>query len=194
MLRLFSFILLLAPALASGAENPLVALKPGDNAPIFAAQDDSGKPWNLQDHVGKTVVVVYFYPADMTSVCTRQACSFRDSQKELKQAGVTVVGVSGDSVNNHQLFKQANGLNFSLLADPRGKIAKAFGVPVRRGGEITRLVAGKEKRFVRGVTARRWTFVIGLDGRIVNRNTDVNAAASAESVLKVVRQLTTSAR
>ncbi len=165
------------------AENPAVSLREGDRAPVFSGIDDNGSVWKSDDHVGKSVVVVYFYPADMTSVCTRQACSFRDQIEELRSAGVKVVGVSGDSVKNHQLFKKAHSLNFPLLADVDGKVARAFGVPVREGGEITRVVEGKPGKLVRGVTARRWTFIIGLDGHIVSRNTDVEPGNDGKSIL-----------
>ncbi|HTN01054.1 MAG TPA: peroxiredoxin, partial [Planctomycetaceae bacterium] len=94
-----------------------VDLKVGDAAPKFEVQDDSGKAWSSADHFGKKIVVVYFYPADMTGGCTKQACGFRDDMKTLTEMGVEVVGVSGDSVRNHQLFKKAHDLNFPLLAD-----------------------------------------------------------------------------
>lgn len=188
------FLTLLFPLESARSEQPLVSLRPGDRVPDFSVHDDEGKNWSLSDHVGKSVIVVYFYPADMTTVCTRQACSFRDQIDDLKRAGVTVVGVSGDTVENHQLFKKVNSLNFPLLADVDGHVARAFGVPVRGGGEITRVVDGKQQNLIRGVTARRWTFVIGLDGTIVDRNTEVEPSSDGKTVLNVVRQLTASAQ
>jgi peroxiredoxin Q/BCP len=184
-------ILLLAPAICL-AGDPYVSLNEGALAPQFEANDDRGKLWRSTDHVGKTMLVVYFYPADMTVGCTAQACGFRDQIEELKQAGVTVVGVSGDSSGNHKLFKKAHALNFPLLADEDGKVAQAFGVPVRGGGRITRVIQGKQEKLVRGVTAQRWTFVIDRTGRIVHRRTNVKAPADGKSVLKFVRQLTAS--
>lgn len=103
-----------------------------------------------------------------------------------------MVGVSGDGVKNHQLFKKAHSLSFPLLADEEGKVAAAFGVPIRRGGKITRVVQGHEKTLTRGVTAQRWTFVIGLDGTIIHKNTAVDVANDSQSVLKVIRHLTAS--
>lgn len=186
-------VLLLAPFVSAEDAKP-ICLSNGDPAPVFEATDDQGNRWNLKDHLGKRMVVVYFYPADMTSLCTTQACSFRDTLEELADAGVMVVGVSGDSARNHQLFKKSHSLNFPLLADEDGKVARMFGVPVRKGGEITRVIQGKQEKLIRGVTAQRWTFVIGLDGRIIHRDTDVNAADNGKTVLKFVRQMTVAAQ
>ena len=185
---------LLVLQLSVRADEHSVCLGVGDMAPSFEAVDDQGKTWKSSEHVTRSVVVVYFYPADMTGLCTSQACSFRDTLEELRAAGVTVVGVSGDSARNHQLFKKSHSLNFPLLADEDGKVAKAFGVPIREGGQITRIIEGRQEKLVRGVTAQRWTFVIGTDGSIIHRNTDVSAADDGKSVLKFVRQLTASAQ
>src|SRR5438093_13436994 len=84
-----------------------VNLNVGDKAPTFTAKDDQGKDWNSADHIGKKVIVVYFYPADMTGGCTRQACGYRDEMKNIEGKGVEVVGISGDSVENHPFFKEA---------------------------------------------------------------------------------------
>ena len=169
------------------AENA-VDLKVGDAAPKFEALDDSGKAWKSEEHVGKKMIVVYFYPADMTGGCTKQACGFRDDMAKLKDAGVEVVGVSGDSVRNHQLFKKVHNLNFALLADEKGDVAKAFGVPLGKGGEVRQPVDGKEEVFVRGVTAKRWTFVIDKEGKIALKNTEVKAADDSKAILKLVAE------
>src|SRR5262249_18817362 len=108
-------------------------VKVGDKAPAFEATDDQGQAWKSGDHVGKKVLVVYFYPADLTGGCTKQACGFRDDMQKLADKGVEVVGVSGDSVKNHQLFKKVHNLNFTLLADEDGAIAQKFGVPITPG-------------------------------------------------------------
>jgi|AntAceMinimDraft_5_1070358.scaffolds.fasta_scaffold08363_4 peroxiredoxin Q/BCP len=191
MIRFALISLCLAPISVSCAgETHLVCLTAGDVAPEFTATDDQGGEWSSVDHVGREVVVVYFYPADMTNGCTNQACGFQKRLSEIKHAGMTVVGVSGDSPENHQLFKTAHSLKFPLLADEDGKVAQAFGVPTREGGKITRIVKGEQKTLVRGVTAQRWTFVIGVDGTIIHKNTKVDAAGDSDAVLKVVRQLT----
>lgn len=174
------------------AEVPDVTLDIGDTAPEFEVRDDQKELWKSADHVGKKIVVVYFYPADLTGGCTRQACGFRDDYEKLTKAGIEVVGVSGDSPENHQLFKKVHSLNFALLADEDGKVAKAFGVPVRDGATISKTVDGVEHTLKRGVTASRWTFVIGLDGKLVYKNTSVEAAEDSKKVLEVLSRQTVS--
>ena len=137
--------------------------------------------------------MVYFYPADFTNGCTRQACGFRDHRQELEEADVEVVGISGDSLRTHELFARVNSLKFDLLADEDGKVAQAFGVPVRDGDTITRMVEGVEQTLKRGVTASRWTFIIGKDGRIIRKNTMVDAEQDYRKVLETVRRLTADA-
>lgn len=164
-------------------------LKVGDAAPAFQALDDQGHVWKSSEHVGKKIVVVYFYPADMTGGCTMQACGFRDDLSKLADKDVEVVGVSGDSVKNHQLFKQAHELTFTLLADEDGKVAATFGVPTGVGGSIEREIGGVLHTLTRGVTASRWTFVINKQGEIALKNTQVNAAADSRAILRVVDEL-----
>jgi peroxiredoxin Q/BCP len=167
-----------------------IDLKVGDAAPVFAAKDDTGKDWKSTDYVGKKVVVVYFYPADMTGGCTKQACGFRDDMKTLKEQGVEVVGVSGDSVRNHELFKQAHQLNFTLLADPDAKVAEAFGVPFMLGEKTVKAtIGGKEESLVRTATIQRWTFVIDKSGKIAAKNTMVKAAEDSKSIQELVEKL-----
>lgn len=159
----------------------------GSPAPAFSALDDTGAAWKSADHVGKGVVVVYFYPADMTGGCTKQACGFRDDMKPLRAKGVTVVGVSGDTVRNHQLFKKAHQLDFTLLADTDGKVAEAFGVPFTVGEKtVSAEIDGKTEQLTRSVTAKRWTFVIDTDGKIALKNTEVNAAEDSKAVLALL--------
>jgi peroxiredoxin Q/BCP len=172
-----------APALAQ--EGP----KEGDKAPVFEAKDDQGNVWKSSDHVGKKYVVVFFYPAAMTGGCTKQACGFRDAADELKNLNVEVVGVSGDEVPGLALFKKAESLNFPLLSDPKGEIAKKFGVPTRPGGSIEREVDGKVHTLTRGVSAARWTFVIDLDGNIIRRNTKVDAPKDSAETVSLIKSL-----
>ena len=182
-------VLVLA-TLTVNAEEKKVDLKVGDAAPVFQAMDDQGKTWKSSDVVGKKLIVVYFYPADMTGGCTKQACGFRDDMKKLEEKDVVVVGVSGDSVRNHQLFKKAENLNFTLLADEEGKVANAFGVPFTKGEKsVKAVVDGKEETLTRGGTAQRWTFLVDRDGKIALKNTQVKAAEDSKAILEKVEEL-----
>ncbi len=183
-------VFMMNSAIVIASANEKVDLKVGDPAPEFEVEDDKGEPWKPQDHFGKKIVVVYFYPADMTGGCTKQACAFRDDFPKLEDEGVEVVGVSGDSAANHRLFKKAHNLNFALLADVDGKVADAFGVPVTREEKsVKATIDGKEEVLTRHVTAKRWTFVIGTDGKIASKNTSVVAADDSKAIMEVVARL-----
>lgn len=162
-------------------------LSVGEKAPEFKAPADDGSTWKMSKYLGKDYIVVYFYPAAMTGGCTKQACAYRDSKESLQSADVVVVGISGDKVENLKLFKQAENLNFSLLSDEKGEIAKAFGVPAGAGGAIKRTVGGTEHELVRGVSAKRWTFIVGKDKKIIYKNESVNAEKDAEEVLNFIK-------
>ncbi len=164
------------------------ALDVGDKAPSFAAVSDNGNKWDSQDYYFKDFVIIYFYPAAMTGGCTKQACSFRDNYEKLKEMNADVVGISGDEVENLKYFKMAHQLNFPLLADPDGKIAKKFGVPLRDGGQIERKVEGTSVTLNRGVTAARWTFIIDKEGNIIYKNTDVNPEEDSDVVMNVIEK------
>ena len=164
-------------------------LKIGDKAPSFVGVDDKNKKWKSKDKAGKKIYVVYFYPADMTGGCTAQACAYRDALADMKRKDVEIIGVSGDSVENHKHFINEYKLNFTLLADTDGKIAKAFGVKTGKGGSIKRMIEGEELTLERGVTTSRWTFVIDKDWKIAHKDTKVNAAKDSEKVLKVLEKL-----
>src|SRR5687767_13035903 len=81
------------------------AVKVGDKAPIVEGLDQDGKTWKLSDHVGKQVVLLYFYPKDDTPGCTKQACGLRDRMGDLKKQDVEVVGVSWDDAASHRKFR-----------------------------------------------------------------------------------------
>jgi len=164
-----------------------IDLKVGDPAPVFETVDDQGKGWKAADHYGKKWVVVYFYPGDFTPGCTAQANAFRDAMNKLTDQGVEVVGVSGDSVKTHELFKKAQKLNFTLLSDEEGVLARQFGVPVGKGAEFKSKDAdGNPIEIKRATTINRWTYVIGRDGKIAYKNTKVNPAADAKAISEFV--------
>ena len=177
-------------------EQPAVDLQVGDVAPLFESIDENGMSWTLKNHVGKKLIVLYFYPADFTTGCTRQAEAWRDNMNSLTDAGVEVIGVSGDSVGNHKLFKDVWKLNFTLLSDEEAQIPKKFGVPVRRGGRARPRGPdrkplldedGKQLILERKATFVRWTFVIGKDGKIAYKNTKVKPAKDSQQVLEFIR-------
>ena len=170
------------------AQDEKTVLKVGDPAPVFESIDDQGKPWKSTDHVGKKILVVYFYPGDLTKGCTTQACGFRDDLKTFSDKNVEVIGISGDSVKNHQLFKTVHKLNFTLLADEKGSVAKKFGVPVTEGVKTfkTKDENGNPVELTRACTIQRWTFVIGTDGKILLKNSMVKAGDDSKQVLKVI--------
>jgi peroxiredoxin Q/BCP len=185
-------VLILAGArgMAEDAKAEAVELKVGDPAPEFTVKDDTGKDWKSSDHFGKKLVVVYFYPADMTGGCTKQACGFRDDIEKLKEAGVEVVGVSGDSVHNHQLFKQEKNLPFALLADEKGEVAAKFGVPhTKETKTVETTIAGKPEKLTRNVTIKRWTFLVDQDMKIAYKNDQVDAAKDSQVILDLVSKL-----
>ena len=184
---LITILLLAVTAIRSGTP---VDLKVGDKAPKFEAMDDTGKLWKSADHVGKKIMVVYFYPADFTGGCTKEACGYRDDYSALTEKGVDVVGVSGDSVHGHELFKKAHELNFTLLADTDGKVAEAFGVPTEAGADTVMATNGDQKEPIyRNVTIDRWTFVIDKKGKIASKNTEVHAAEDSKAILETISKL-----
>ncbi len=164
-------------------------VKVGDKAPLFKAVDDAGDTWRLSDHLGKKIIVLYFYPAAMTSGCTAQACAYRDDKNMLSALGAEVVGVSGDKAENLKLFKQQYHLNFPLLEDPKGKIAGKYGVPVKEGGVVNKTMDGKTVTLKRGVTEMRWTFIIDMDGKIAYIDENVNAANDSKKVIEAIKKL-----
>ncbi len=99
----------------------------GDKAPEVLGKDENGQEIRLSDFHGKKLVL-YFYPKDMTSGCTSEACSFRDHQEQLAEAGYSVVGVSVDDAKKHRSFKEKHSLNFPLIADVDKQLVEQFGV------------------------------------------------------------------
>lgn len=123
------------------------ALQPGMPAPDFELPDAEGKPVRLSQYRGQSAVVVYFYPKDDTSICTKEACTFRDDFAKFRSAGAVILGISDDSSPSHAAFAAKYSLPFPLLSDKGGQVRKLFGV----------------KRAL-GVLPGRVTFVIDREG------------------------------
>jgi peroxiredoxin Q/BCP len=176
------FALFAGLALAGGDEKK-IDLKVGDTAPAFESKDDKGLTWKSADHLGKKHIVVYFYPGDFTPGCTAQAKKFQENMNKLYDQGAEVVGVSGDSAKTHALFKEAYKLTYTLVADEKGSLAKQFGVPLSKGADVKFRKPDKTLlEFKREVTTARWTFIIGLDGKIVYMNTKVNPMEDSKQI------------
>ena len=146
-------------------------LTEGDLAPDFELATDGGGSIKLSDLLGKRVVL-YFYPRDDTSGCTKQACGFRDHQAELAEQNAIVIGVSPDGVASHDRFRDKYDLNFPLLSDPDHVVAETYGA------------WGKKKMYGReyeGII--RSTFVIDAEGRIERVYSKVKAAENPLQVL-----------
>ncbi len=148
-----------------------MALNEGDKAPAFKGVTFSGEKISLSDFKGKTVVL-YFYPKDMTPGCTTQACDFRDHQKELAKKKAAVIGVSKDSVELHEKFRDKYKLNFPLIADESGEICEAYGVIQEKN------MYGKKYM---GIV--RSTFIIDEKGKIQKIFPKVKASGHIDEVL-----------
>jgi peroxiredoxin Q/BCP len=180
---MFAVLALVAGGQPNAKDVKKVNLEVGDRAPEFEAPDEQGRTWQSTKHVGKKIVVVYFYPGDFTPGCTAQAQKFRDNMNKISDLGAEVVGISGDSPATHALFKLAHKLNFSLLADEEGAVANQFGVAVGKGAEVKTKDADKKPLTLkRAVTTARWTFIIGLDGKIAYKNTKVDPVTDSKQV------------
>ncbi|OBQ28652.1 MAG: alkyl hydroperoxide reductase [Aphanizomenon flos-aquae MDT14a] len=140
-----------------------MALAVGTDAPAFTTKDTNGNTVSLSDFAGKTVVL-YFYPKDDTPGCTKQACSFRDAQSEYTSKGIVVLGVSADDEAGHQAFTKKYNLNFPLLADTNKSIITAYDVD---GGGY----------------AKRVTYIIDGNGKIIDVDASVNTSTHASDVL-----------
>lgn len=149
-------------------------LSVGDKAPNFSGTDDSGKTISLKDFKG-TKFVLYFYPKDNTTGCTKEACDFRDSFSQFKKRGVKVIGVSPDTEKSHKGFKEKYELPFTLIADPDKTICEAYGVWQEKS------MYGRKYM---GVV--RTTFVIGETGKIEAIYSKVKVPGHIESLLETL--------
>jgi peroxiredoxin Q/BCP len=149
-------------------------LEAGQKAPDFTLSDQDGNPVSLSDFAGGTVVV-YFYPKANTSGCTTQACGVRDRRADYERAGATVLGVSPDPVKAVKKFHDAQGLNFTLLADADHAVCEAYGTWQEKS------MYGRKYW-----GATRSTFVIGADGVIQSVIAKAKPATHDDEVLSLL--------
>ena len=124
-------------------------LKVGDTAPDFSLPDHSGKTVSLRELLARGPVLLYFYPADFTPVCTREACAFSAVEPDLARAGVSLIGISPQDEATHTRFRERYSLPFPLLADPDKQVIRAYDCNGLLGFGVSRV-----------------TYLIGKDGRI----------------------------
>lgn len=160
-------LLMCTGIMAAGAD-----LQPGTKAPDFSALDQGGKPVKLANYLGKSNVVLYFYPKDFTPGCTKEACTLRDGFHDIQAAGAVVLGVSADDVSSHAKFAEKYDLPFSILADPDDKIIEAYGVkmPVLK-------------------MASRVTFIIDKAGIIRFKVDQVDTGKHDQQVLELLKKI-----
>lgn len=139
----------------------------GDKFPEFSLSDDSGNIVNNSSLTGN-VNVVYFYPKDMTPGCTKEACDFKDNMEKFKTAGISVYGISTDSIESHKKFKDKHGLNFSLLSDKDKVLVDKLGI---------KSIVG---------SAKRVTFLVDKNGSIIKIYPNVTPDGHAEEILNFI--------
>jgi peroxiredoxin Q/BCP len=148
-------------------------LKEGTPAPDFETTLDTGERFSLSEQMGKQNIVLYFYPKDFTMGCTREACTFRDNYDEIKQYDATIIGVSTDSEDSHQRFREKHELPFPLVADPEKKLVKLY-----------------DASGLLGLTTARATYVIDKQGtiRLAMRN-DFMVGRHLTGVIDALREI-----
>ncbi len=144
----------------------------GMKAPAFSLPDQNGEMRSLSDYLGQKVVL-YFYPKDMTSGCTKQACGFGALYPQFREKGAVVLGVSKDSVASHKRFEEKYGLPFPLLSDPETETIQAYDVwkEKKTAGKISMGVV-------------RTTYLINEEGVIVKAFGKVKAADNPAQMLE----------
>ena len=147
----------------------------GVPAPDFNLPDENGTQQHLSDYRGRSVIL-YFYPKDDTTGCTREACNFRDDYSSYLEAGVAILGVSPDSPKSHLKFKEKYSLPFPLLADDGHALCDLYGV-------------WGEKKFMgrRYMGVLRTTFLIDPDGKIKQVFENVKPAEHSTELLSAIR-------
>jgi len=153
-------------------------LKPGDRAPEFSVPDSDMQMVNLDDFIGQSNVVLYFYPKDDTPGCTIEALEFTDLESDFESKDTVVLGVSRDTCVSHGAFRDKHGLSVRLLADIDGETCEAYGVWQEREAH------GEKKMII-----VRSTFIIDKSGEVRQALYDVKPKGHAETVLELVQAL-----
>jgi len=148
----------------------------GKKAPSFSLPSDEGKKASLKDYLGKTVVL-YFYPKDLTPGCTQESCEFGESHQQFKKLNAVILGVSRDSIEKHQKFKQKYDFPFLLLSDEYGKVCEKYGVWQEKS-----LYGKKFMGIVRS------TFVIDSKGKVIEAFEKVKVNGHVEAILKLLKK------
>lgn len=149
-------------------------LEIGTKAPDFRLQDQNGNTHRLSDYLGKKVIL-YFYPKDNTSGCTKQACGFSERRPQFTEKGAVILGISKDSVASHKKFEQNHNLGFTLLSDPELDVIKAYGV-------------WQEKKLYGKVSMGivRTTYLIDENGIVIKALGAVKAADNPQQMLDLL--------
>ncbi len=153
------------------------ALEVGHKAPAFSSPADDGTKISLKDFKGKTFVL-YFYPKDDTSGCTKEACSFTENMSAFNKLGVPVIGVSKDSIEKHKKFKEKYGLNFPLISDEDGAVCEAYGTWIEKS------MYGRKYMGI-----DRATFIIDGSGKIAAIWRKVKVPGHVEDILNVLKSV-----
>jgi thioredoxin-dependent peroxiredoxin len=150
-------------------------LKEGDKAPAFSLKDSDGKLVSLKEFLGKKVIL-YFYPKDNTSGCTKEACDFRDAYPDFKKTGAVVLGLSADSEKSHEGFASKYNLPFTLLSDPEKEVIQKY--------EVWKEKSNYGKKYM-GI--ERTTFVIDEKGKIQKIFPRVKVEGHIDKVLEAIK-------
>jgi len=154
-----------------------MSIEIGNKAPAFTAETDGDGKLSLTDFKGKWIVL-YFYPKDNTSGCTKEACEFRDNMERITSSGAVVLGVSPDNVKSHNNFKEKFDLNFNLLADPEKEICNLYGV-----------IGEKSLYGKKYLGVIRSTFIIDEKGIIAFKWTNVKVEGHVDEVINKLSEL-----
>ena len=173
LIKLAALISILLPWHISQASVDKIEFKIGELAPEFSLYDQNNKLQTLSNYQGQWLVI-YFYPKDDTPGCTREACNFRDDISKIHALNSRVIGISIDDISSHKEFSEKYNLPFPLLADPEGVTAKKYAAFFSLG----------PIRF-----AKRHSFIINPDGKIVKIYRDVDTKTHSQEIISDLTKL-----